>query len=310
MIQILLALSLALVAQLSAAFASPTVTLEYDLVKKKQVDLLFVIDNSGSMQSHQERLALFGADLLGALEGVGYQFTVITTDPEDRFIAPIVSSTSQTPSTQLATMIRKVGTNGNATEEHLQTTKNFLESESRGLLERKDTHLEIIYLTDESDQSRVEVQELIGVIANPTTKASLIAPMQNTFNCSRSNFENTKLEDLVAVTGGDQLDICASAINLKSSFVELGKKIAARSSEQGLRLPFHVYTFTQKIDPESIRVSIGSTLIKRGLLNTGWVFDEVTNSLHLGKNVNLPRQNSRAKLRIRYKLVSSGNYNS
>lgn len=303
MFKSLLILSLALMSGLSWALTNPTVTLEYDLVNKKQVDLLFVIDNSGSMQPLQERLALFGVDFLGALEGMDYQFSLITTDPVDRFTSPVVASTTLGAATQLATMIRNAGISGSGIEEHFQTTKNFLESPHRELLERKNSHLEIIYLTDESEQSRVEVSELVGVIANPKSKASLIAPLKANLDCKMSDVSNTKLEELVTATGGDLINLCEEANVLKSSFIEFGKKIAARSTTQGLRLPFYVYTFSQNIDPESIRVTVGSQVIKRGLVNTGWVFDEETNSLLLGKKIKLPQQNTRAKLRIRYKLI-------
>jgi hypothetical protein len=125
------------------------------------VDILFVVDDSGSMADDQEELAnnfrTFFEVGLGA-SAPDFQVGVTTTDvlspgaARGAFVGPVPIMTRATPNLEAAfsTAVR-VGTNGSGLELGLEAMRLALESAQNASFVRPQAALSIIFVTDEED---------------------------------------------------------------------------------------------------------------------------------------------------------------
>lgn len=161
----------------------PDVIDRFEQKKASAIDILFVIDNSGSMQRHQENLSnnfehffrLIDPDptRVGESGEVDYRLAVATTDAikdagvlhhgpgEPSILAP---TTDYNP-LELFRKRALVGTRGAAREEGFRAAELALETAgqitdvngNRAFL-RNEAYLYIIFVSDEDDESRDEVR--------------------------------------------------------------------------------------------------------------------------------------------------------
>lgn len=139
------------------------------------VDMLWVVDNSGSMQSSQENLARNFSSFIQAFVGEGqelidFQMAVITTDPDEDIRGAFVEGDVLTRSQAMAdrdSFIRRfehlvqVGTSGSGNECGLwAATSSWQRPEHQGFF-RPEGMLVINMLTDEADKSMRERQQSV-----------------------------------------------------------------------------------------------------------------------------------------------------
>jgi hypothetical protein len=123
------------------------------------VDILFVIDNSGSMGSNQTNIKNNFDTFMNAFTaaGVSYQIALITTDSAD-FVGDIITNTTVDPITAFNDQIDSIGTRGSAHEKGLwyayesTTTGDASPGSSTGF-QRSDARLVVVYVSDEPDWS-------------------------------------------------------------------------------------------------------------------------------------------------------------
>ncbi len=123
------------------------------------VDILFVVDNSGSMSSNQSNLKNNFDDFMAVFvsAGVDYQVGIITTD-QSEFIGDIITPLTSDPVTEFGNQIDLVGYSGSAIEKGLwyayesTTTGDASSSSSAGFL-RESARLVLVYISDEPDAS-------------------------------------------------------------------------------------------------------------------------------------------------------------
>jgi len=123
------------------------------------VDILFVIDNSGSMGSNQTNIKNNFDSFMNAFvaAGVSYQVALITTDSSD-FVGDIITNTTPDPVTEFNNQIDSIGTHGSAHEKGLwyayesTTTGDASPGSSTGF-QRSDARLVVVYVSDEPDWS-------------------------------------------------------------------------------------------------------------------------------------------------------------
>ncbi len=123
------------------------------------VDILFVIDNSGSMGSNQTNIKNNFDTFMNAFAyaGVSYQIALITTDSSD-FVGDIISSSTPDPVVEFNDQVDSIGTRGSAYEKGLwfayesTTTGDASPGSSTGFF-RSDARLVIVYVSDEPDFS-------------------------------------------------------------------------------------------------------------------------------------------------------------
>ena len=123
------------------------------------VDILFVIDNSGSMGSNQTNIKNNFDAFMNAFNaaGVSYQVALITTDSSD-FVGSIITNTTPDPVTEFNSQIDSIGTSGSAHEKGLwyayeSTTTGDASSGSTTGFFRSSARLVVVYVSDEPDWS-------------------------------------------------------------------------------------------------------------------------------------------------------------
>lgn len=173
---------------------------EFEQLGKPKVDILFIVDNSGSMFEEQTALSSNFAAFIQFAEaqGIEYQLAVTTTDvdggedgrfvplsgnPADRIVTP---QTQPDPETVFVNNVN-VGTNGSADEQGLEAAYLALSNplifgHNAGFL-RPDAVLSVIFVSDEEDSS-------------PNT-----VPFYINFLLSIKGFRNTNLFTASAIVG-------------------------------------------------------------------------------------------------------------
>lgn len=123
------------------------------------VDILFVIDNSGSMGSNQTNIKNNFDTFMNAFTaaGVSYQVALITTDSAD-FVGDIITNTTVDPVVEFNNQIDSIGTRGSAHEKGLwyayeSTTTGDASPGSLTGFQRADARLVVVYVSDEPDFS-------------------------------------------------------------------------------------------------------------------------------------------------------------
>jgi hypothetical protein len=136
------------------------VTDEFEQETLKDIDILFVVDNSGSMNRVQTSLA-DNFDIfinIFAASGVDYHIAFITTD-NPIFVGEIVTPLFADPIGEANSQIRSIGTYGSANEKGIDTSYESLRGAGNAApgseFFREDAKLVIIYISDEDDHSSI-----------------------------------------------------------------------------------------------------------------------------------------------------------
>ena len=123
------------------------------------VDILFVIDNSGSMGSNQTNIKNNFDTFMNtfAAAGVSFQVALITTDSAS-FVGDIITNSTVDPVTEFNDQIDSIGTRGSAHEKGLwyayeSTTTGDASPGSATGFQRHDARLVVVYVSDEPDFS-------------------------------------------------------------------------------------------------------------------------------------------------------------
>ncbi|MBN8536771.1 MAG: hypothetical protein J0M15_06940 [Deltaproteobacteria bacterium] len=161
-------------------------TQEVDVNDYKKVDILFVIDNSGSMQYEQQSMAQRTSQFLSILTGLNYQLAVTTTDPRDINLGDgrlipikngngryIIDSSQEvaTAQTQLSQTLQRPET-GSGSEQGIRAVYrsveryNNNESNMRSFM-RSDSQLAVVLISDEDESDNTtknDPQALLNLI--------------------------------------------------------------------------------------------------------------------------------------------------
>jgi hypothetical protein len=286
------------------ALDDPTVTVEYKMEFKKQVDILFVIDSSGSMHNHQERLGVISKSFINGLENVDYNIMAISHDLNEEIPATIIRP-NLNAGNELDALITGMGTNGDATEYIFKRILQFKVKLTPIEFLRKNTNLEIITLTDEREQSEMSAYDLIGIFTERRMTFNAIIPTPiNNGNCTYNHNNEIYLSfnNIVQLTKGNMINLCASDIDFYSRYHELAKDISQRASDVAT-MPIAKHTIKEDIDFNSIKVFFGNQEIQRGMIDTGWVFNETENAIYFGQDIVLTEQTEGTKLTIQYEVL-------
>ena len=123
------------------------------------VDILFVIDNSGSMGSNQTNIKNNFDTFMNAFTaaGVSYQVALITTDSSD-FVGDIITNSTPDPVLEFNNQVDSIGTGGSAHEKGLwyayeSTTTGDASPGSITGFQRSSARLVVVYVSDEPDHS-------------------------------------------------------------------------------------------------------------------------------------------------------------
>ena len=292
-----------------------TVTVDpFGLMASNQVDVLFVVDNSGSMSVHQSNLAAHIDGLIAPLlaADLDVHAGVVSTDMEG-FSKPyngvlnngFVTSTTPNMAQVLASNI-KVGIQGSGKEMPFAALLSALSPErSRGAnagFLRDAAVLVVIFLTDAEDQSAETPAQVIQRLKdlkngdmNLLKMGALYIPTGTT-NCPRDIETDSplRLEEVFAAFNATTIGLCDA--NLKEGINKIGLAIRPLSTGEPIR------TIELPMTPafETISVTFGSDILRAGDASQGWIYERSSNSIRVGPDYDFLAFPRDTKLVINY----------
>ena len=237
-------------------------------------DILFVVDNSGSMGSNQAQLANNFDIFINvfAASGVDYQIAFITTDNPD-FVGDIITPLTPDPVAEATSQIGAIGYSGSPHEKGFDmsyaATSSGGDAGPGSAFLRDDARLVVIYISDESDFSSTistaaaMESHLYSLKSSSALVITHAVAGDVPSGCSGNGGAQagTDYHDLVTSMGGTFLSICAE--DWGTPMEEL-----ARDS-----LGLVEFDLSQTPIEDTIWVTVD------GVVSTHWIYDTVDESI-------------------------------
>ncbi len=287
-----------------------------------KVDILFVIDDSGSMQSHQNNLAknidLFVKSFT-ANKFLDFHIGVISTGMEsynNHCCGVLVGSPAYfertTPNlNQVLASRMMLGTSGSAEEMGFEpvyaalSEPNFSQA-NKGFF-RKNAKLAVIFITDAEEQSsRLDARSLLDFLVAQKGAADrvfgygVIVPSHSTIYCPRDepDYPPLRYEEFLGMVsnhGNNIMNLCAA--DFGQQLADMGKDLVRRVAG--------AFYLSQLPIPNSITVQFGTQEILPNPENPkkGWYFDADMNAVILGEDIEWTEQPLGTKLKINYSAI-------
>jgi hypothetical protein len=205
--------------------------------ENNKVDILWVVDNSGSMHDEQASLASnFDAFISSFVnKDVDFQMAITTTDgragysgePVTGSIEALNYTSMQADTNQFMNDFKDmimVGTRGSGREMGLVTSYDFFQNYGGSFL-RRDAFLQVIYVSDENDQSPEAVENYVnGIKAEKENagKVKMHGIVSFTSEGQGVTDGHERYEEATSATSGDLYDIDG---DFYQSLLTLGEKI-------------------------------------------------------------------------------------
>ncbi|MBX3016504.1 MAG: VWA domain-containing protein [Bdellovibrionaceae bacterium] len=270
-------------------------------------DLLFVIDDSGSMYSHQQSLAKFAEQFVNSFinnPALDLQVGVITTtfmQPHRGNLVKAGTHTFVNRQTPDAAAVLKqlilVGTYGAGDEKPFASLVEAVsvakrEGPNAGFF-RPGAALKVVLFTDAEDQSQETPDialERLHFVAPVVSVDAFIANKANSCMMDDPNTEPTRILEIVRLAAGQSFPICQN--DLGPSLTSILKPVNGGGPIE-IPLP-------SLADPSSIVVTYGSQVILGGAVRSGWTLDEDRNVILIGSRVIWTTQPEGTRLKVRY----------
>lgn len=261
--------------------------------ENKKIDILWVVDNSGSMQDEQNSLAFNFESFINDFiqKDVDFKMAVTTTDTSWGHKGELIGNLTDLTSVAAASDINgflnnfketiKVGINGSGYEKGLLASKSFINNKNSWL--REDAMLAIVYLSDEEDQSSGSVSDYVTHLKTLKSNEGMIKlySIINTGESSLPYYETigSRYMEASKETGGFHS-------NIKNDFHET---LQAMGTKIVTLLDSFPLSKTPKSE-ESIQVYID------GNESNGWTYDEASKSIKFNENA-VPADGSAIKIK-------------
>jgi hypothetical protein len=280
-----------------------------------KVDILFVVDDSGSMEVHQQNLIknieLF-TKALGNNQILDYHFGVLTSSMGDftsnpkggkgKLVGPPTVIDRLTPG-GLAKLRENlhVGTKGSGQEMFFDPVKAALstpliDNENKGFY-REDAHLAVIFITDADDQSEeLEPQKYFQFLVDlkkgdvkRVLHYGIFIPRSNT-TCDRSGeVQPDRIEEVMQLFGANALGLCDT---------DFGQKLGDLALDLETRVGRVMY-LSRAADPSTIEVKFGNGWLPNHP-EKGWVYDPARNAIIFGSQIDWKSQPPGAQIEVNF----------
>lgn len=244
----------------------------YEQPVRSAVDILWVVDNSGSMGEEQSSLATNAENFMSSMvsQDADYQIGVITTDQSDLRGDVITPDTADSVS-EFVTQATP-GTMGSGDEQGSEMAKRCLDEGDcidSGLI-REDARLDLIIVSDEVDSSSMSsgwtwadyLAFFQGLKSNPDDVVINAIAGDYPTGCTTAD-PGIGYYEQVAATGGLYLSICAT--DWADYLTTIGEEAAQQKSS---------FALTDEPVPETIVVVVdGITQY------SGWAYDDTNNTV-------------------------------
>lgn len=291
--------------------------LDANISFSSKVDILFVVDDSGSMDAHQANLIrnteLFVDEIVGN-RILDYHIGVLSSTANSIW----GSGGSKCPDGQLCGRLERfvsrdtidgvrvlkenfrLGVNGGGDEKffepvQLALTPPMVNSSNFGFY-RPEATLAVIFITDAEDQSTVAAHEfynfLVQLKGGDTSKiltyGSYIPPGQG--NCRRDDWtEPVRLADFFSLSKGTAYFLCAP---------QFGRDLAKISADISAKVGRVILLGRPPFVP-SIRVTYGTQVIPNDS-RTGWIYDPEKNAIILGNEIEWQDQGPGVSIQVEF----------
>lgn len=280
-----------------------------------KVDILFVVDDSYSMDEHQRNLVknidLF-VDEMTRNRILDYHVGVLSSSADswspgacshgllcgER--ARYVDRTTPNGIDILKENLR-IGTGGSATERffdpvNLALTSTSTASYNAGFY-RPDAFLAVVFLTDAEDQSSIgpdDFYQLLLKLKNGDKKKILgygaIIPTVDPFHCSRDEGRPpTRIERFYDLVGGSYYNLCDP---------NFGRELAKISGDISAKVG-RVVTLDRPPVIDTIKITYGTQLIPNDPI-LGWTYDPSLNAIILSEQIEWLDQGPNVKLEVSF----------
>lgn len=293
--------------------------------RSTDVDMLYVIDDSGSMATYQAKLSNHAVKIGQELDRLDnfYQAGVITTDMRDtskvgRLQGPIIRPNSIDPIGMLSKHLL-VGTLGSSEERPFDAilsalTPPLINTDNQGFL-RKHANLYILVVSDAVDQSHINYPDFIQQLTQVKGDKSKIR-MDGILYASQSRRDDpnctpdetpitspSNIESAVAEFGGTVFDICSD--NYEKSISTLTEGLIHFLTQENtnpsvLRTKIEAVPFSAEPRLSTLTVQFGDQVIQPGSVEKGWVYHEGRHQLLLGRHIEWTPQPPGTQLEITY----------
>jgi hypothetical protein len=263
-------------------------------------DILWVIDNSGSMRTFQTRLSSNMSNFMTYINSTGYvdfRMGFITTDDHE-LVAPYVTNNTPNVNAKAADIVDSIGTNGSGNEMGLQKAHQALEYfAATGDFIREDAHLIMIFVSDERDNSPLTTTDYIQryITLKPQSKIKAYAVIGDPpSGCQSSNGMwganaqfGSAYYDVSMHFGGSWYSICD--YDWSTNMTNLAQDITIKSAFE-----------LDEPDPivDTIEVYVNGQLV-----TSGWSYDHIKNWVKFDSN-NIPTGGQ--TIRIEYATYGCG----
>lgn len=234
------------------------------------VDIVWVIDTSGSMNVYQEQLLMGIEHMMNALPESGWRLVMISTDPEEVINEsqfPLVPGDTMLDAEEMYSLMH-----GGPDEEGFDAIKSYIElNPYAASWMRPDAALLVVFVSDEDDQSDElnTAPEFINWYSarrfGNVFLASIVMHEDDVSVCDDDHYGSQPGKTYIEATSmlfGTVVDICADdwtpGVTDATSQIE----------------PYESITLSQAPVPQTIRVFVDQQL------NTDWTYDQATNTVH------------------------------
>jgi len=254
------------------------ITETFEQVGTVKTDILFVIDNSGSMSRNQSNIKDNFDYFINVFNAASadFQIAFITTDDSSFVDGKIVTHLSTDPVAEVAEIIDQIGTGGSATETGVYYTWLSMQpggdAAAGGAFSRSDSKLVVIYVSDEPDFAErfstmtwLEfADDLRGQRSSDALVAAHAVSGDYPSGCSTSygyaQF-GSGYYDVVMELGGEYMSICAT--DWGDQMDTLARETIASS----------IYYLGNNPIETTIEVAVD------GITATNWGYDEILNAI-------------------------------
>lgn len=271
-----------------------------DSTRTGDVDILWVIDDSGSMADNQDELARnFNNFITQFLDkNIDFKMAITTTDGTSTRNGKMVGDSAKLTSasaignrtafTNNFTKWVKVGTSGSGIEQGLKCASSFLDRYSASFL-RPDAYLAIVFVSDENDQSEKKVSEYIDrfqstKVNKGMVKAYSIVTEKMPVNAQWETI-GTRYNEVSVATSGTMSEITE---DFSGTLKDIGTQIVKLIDS---------FALTESPYNDTVQVYVNNTEAK-----SGWNFDAKNHSVKFDTNT-IPPEGS--KIEIRYKVQAT-----
>ena len=267
--------------------------------KSGDVDILWVIDDSGSMADEQDALGKnFQSFINQFLEkDIDFRMAITTTDGTStrngKMVGDSTKLTSAAAKANKATFISnftkwvKVGTSGSGAEMGLKTSVSFTDRYASSFL-RENAYLVVVYLSDEEDQSEKKVSEYLTKLQALKTNKGMVKAYSIVTVKNYGNQWETLGNRYMEVSNATAGTISDIKKDFSSTLLDMGGKILNLMDS---------FALNESPYQDQVEVFVNSTKV-----STGYVFNAAQRNIKFAASA-VPAEGS--KVEVRYKVKAT-----